>query len=93
MIRKAELADLDAVAALYEAVHNAEEAGLTDRETEVFLLLAQGYGSQSISDKLVVSIYTTRAHTRSIYNKLGVHSRKDLMDLVDLRVGQRLASR
>lgn len=58
----------------------ANEYGLTDRESEVFIRLAKGRGSQSISDELVVSLYTTRAHTRSIYTKLDVHSRKELMD-------------
>lgn len=58
----------------------ALEYGLTDRESEVFVRLAKGRGSQSISDELVVSLYTTRAHTRSIYTKLDVHSRKELMD-------------
>lgn len=56
------------------------EYGLTDRESEVFIRLAKGRGSQSISDELVVSLYTTRAHTRNIYTKLDVHSRKELMD-------------
>ena len=58
----------------------ALEYGLTDRECEVFVRLAKGRGSQSISDELVVSLYTTRAHTRNIYTKLDVHSRKELMD-------------
>lgn len=58
----------------------ASEYGLTERESEVFIRLAKGRGSQSISDELVVSLYTTRAHTRNIYTKLDVHSRKELMD-------------
>lgn len=60
----------------------ADEAGLTEREKEVFVLLAKGRGSQSISDALTVSLYTTRAHTRNIYVKLGVHSRHELSERV-----------
>ncbi|WP_270297195.1 LuxR C-terminal-related transcriptional regulator [Eggerthella sinensis] len=45
-------------------------------------MLARGYGSQSISDALTVSLYTTRAHTRNIYAKLDVHSRQELADRV-----------
>lgn len=60
----------------------ADEAGLTDREKEVFVLLAKGRGSQSISDALTVSLYTTRAHTRNIYVKLDVHSRHELSERV-----------
>lgn len=58
------------------------EVQLTEREKEVFVLLARGYGSQSISDMLTVSLYTTRAHTRNIYAKLDVHSRRELVDRV-----------
>lgn len=60
----------------------ADEAGLTEREKEVFVLLAKGRGSQSISDALTVSLYTTRAHTRNIYAKLDVHSRHELSERV-----------
>lgn len=63
----------------------SDECGLTEREREVFMLLAHGRGSQSISDALTISLYTTRAHTRNIYAKLGVHSRQELMDMVDGR--------
>ncbi len=50
-------------------------------------MLASGYGSQSISDELTVSLYTTRAHTRNIYAKLDVHSRQELADRVRTYVG------
>lgn len=59
-----------------------DEAQLTEREKEVLVMLARGYGSQSISDELTVSLYTTRAHTRNIYAKLDVHSRQELADRV-----------
>lgn len=61
----------------------ASERGLTEREREVFVLLARGRGSQSISDALTISLYTARAHTRNIYAKLDVHSRQELIDMVD----------
>ena len=51
-------------------------AGLSARETEVFLGLARGRTAQEIADREVVSIYTIRAHTRSIYAKLDVHSKR-----------------
>ena len=63
-----------------------EKAQLTEREKEVLVMLARGYGSQSISDALTVSLYTTRAHTRNIYAKLGVHSRQELADRVRVYV-------
>lgn len=57
-----------------------DEVGLTEREKEVFVLLAKGRGSQSISDALTISLYTMRAHTRNIYAKLDVHSRHELSE-------------
>ncbi len=61
----------------------AAENGLSERETEVFLLLAKGKTTQQVSDMLVISPYTTRAHVRSIYAKLDVHSRSELSKRVD----------
>jgi DNA-binding NarL/FixJ family response regulator len=50
-------------------------AGLTEREVEVLGLVAKGLTNQEIADQLVVSPRTVHAHLRSIYDKLGVHSR------------------
>ncbi len=36
----------------------------------------------------MVSIYTVRAHTRSIYAKLDVHSKKELTALVQKHVDE-----
>ncbi len=66
----------------------AESAGLSARETEVFISLARGRSAQEIADRDVVSIYTVRAHTRSIYAKLDVHSKKELTTLVQKHVDQ-----
>ena len=66
----------------------ARAAGLSARETEVFLGLARGRTAQEIADREVVSIYTIRAHTRSIYAKLDVHSKKELAALVQKQVDQ-----
>lgn len=60
----------------------AKAAGLSTRETEVLISLARGRSAQEIADRDVVSIYTVRAHTRSIYAKLDIHSKKELTDLV-----------
>ena len=66
----------------------ARTAGLSARETDVFLDLARGRTAQEIADREVVSIYTVRAHTRSIYSKLNVHSKKELTALVQNHVNQ-----
>lgn len=61
----------------------AEKHGLSAREAEVFRYLAMGRGSDYIADRLNVSWNTARSHTHNIYVKLGVHSRQDLIDVVD----------
>lgn len=44
--------------------------------------LSRGRSAQEIADREVLSIYTVRAHTRSVYAKLDVHSKKELVDLI-----------
>ena len=48
---------------------------LTDRELEVLQLIAEGSTNNDIAEKLFLSLNTVKAHTRSIYGKLGVKSR------------------
>lgn len=61
----------------------AKAHGLSTREAEIFLQLARGKTTQQVSEDLVISPYTTRAHIRNIYSKLNVHSRDELTKLVD----------
>ena len=49
--------------------------GLTSRELEVLVLVAQGLTDAAVAERLVVSIRTVHAHLRSIYRKLDVRSR------------------
>jgi len=49
--------------------------GLTPREAEVALLLAQGLANASIARRLDISPHTARHHTQRVLGKLGVHSR------------------
>lgn len=62
--------------------HLAVEHGLTPREQEVFTLMAQGRSSTFISEELFVSTNTVRKHIAHVYEKLGVHSRQELLTLV-----------
>ena len=59
------------------------EYGLSTRESDVLRCLAMGYGSERISETLGIKVNTVRAHTHNVYVKLEVHSREDLMLLVD----------
>jgi predicted ATPase len=49
--------------------------GLTAREVEVLGLVAEGLTDAQVAERLVVSLRTIHAHLRSVYRKLGLHSR------------------
>lgn len=55
--------------------------GLTDRESEILLLLARGRSSTYIGEALYLSPNTVRGHIKNIYAKLGVHSKQEIIDL------------
>jgi DNA-binding NarL/FixJ family response regulator len=52
---------------------------LTARETEVLELLQDGYTNSEIASELGIGIETVRTHARSVYRKLGVASRRELV--------------
>ncbi len=49
---------------------------LSERELDVLRLLATELGGPDIARELIVSLNTVRTHTKSIYTKLGVNSRR-----------------
>ena len=49
---------------------------LSEREREVLRLLATEMSGPEIARLLVVSLHTVRTHTKRIYTKLGVNSRR-----------------
>ena len=59
------------------------EHGLTPREAEILVHLGQGRTTRAISEKLVVSENTVKYHIKSIYQKLDVHSRDEVIDLIE----------
>ena len=59
-----------------QATQTAGEV-LSDRETEVLRLAAQGMSNMEIADSLTLSVRTVQTHLRSIFNKLGVGSRSE----------------
>jgi DNA-binding CsgD family transcriptional regulator len=63
----------------------AKEYNLTDRETEVFFLLAKGYKAPNISDSLTISYNTTRNHISKIYQKCGIHNQQEFVVFVNTR--------
>ncbi|WP_157941040.1 response regulator transcription factor [Rubneribacter badeniensis] len=57
--------------------------GLSARETEVLEEFVRGRSAAVIADKLFVSRNTVKTHLRRIYEKAGVHSRQELLDIIE----------
>ncbi|MDD5017690.1 MAG: helix-turn-helix transcriptional regulator [Eubacteriales bacterium] len=55
---------------------------LSDREIEVTELLARGMTNQIIGERLYISINTVKSHIKSIYKKLGISNRLQLINLL-----------
>ena len=62
---------------LSRAPSPAAAAGLTEREREVLVLIAQGCTNKEIATKLVVSPFTARNHVIRILEKLGLSRRSE----------------
>jgi DNA-binding CsgD family transcriptional regulator len=53
--------------------------GLTEAEAKVAVLAARGNSNSEIAASLVVSVRTVEAHLSTVYTKLGLRSRRELM--------------
>jgi DNA-binding CsgD family transcriptional regulator len=56
-----------------------EEAGLTVRQTEVVLLVAQGLSNKEVGNQLFIAPKTVKFHLTTVYGLLGVKSRAQLI--------------
>lgn len=52
-----------------------ERYGITPRELEVLVQMAQGLSNQEIANKLFVSLNTVKTHSSNVFSKLGVQRR------------------
>jgi len=73
----------EAVQALVQSAGQDQSLGsdLTPREFEVLELLVEGLNNPEISDRLYISIGTTRTHVSNIFSKLGVANRAEAITL------------
>ena len=80
-------ADLTAAIAVQDTVETlvcdelASRYGLTPREAEVVRCASQGHSLEKTAELLGVSVNTVRTHNRSVYAKMGVHSRQEIIEL------------
>ena len=63
----------------------AKEFGLSGREAEILVLIARGYTTNSMADKLVISPYTVNTHIRHIYEKMQIHKRSELLNYLNMQ--------
>ncbi len=63
--------------------HLAREYHLSSREAEVLEMLARGRSVPAIAEKLYLSENTIRSHAKRLYVALHVHSKQELIDLVE----------
>lgn len=56
---------------------------LTHREREIFTLLATGYDNEQIADHLNLAVQTVRNQVSTIYSKLGVKDRFEIIRLAN----------
>ena len=77
------------VAVIVEPAHPARISpllmsayGLTEREQDVTQLVLQGNSTVEIAERLVVSAHTVQQHLKSVFDKTGVRSRRDLVGKV-----------
>ena len=61
----------------------ARTYNLTSREAEVFELLVRGHSKTRIAETFLISENTVRGHVKHIYEKLGVHTKQELLDLYE----------
>ena len=56
-----------------------QQYGLTTREGEMLDLAVRGFSNEEIAQQLSISIHTVKKHFNSIYSKMGVHNRVQMM--------------
>ena len=61
----------------------ADTYNMSPRETELMILIVKGYSAKHIQERLLVSEHTVRAHIYNIYRKADVHSKQELIDLIE----------
>lgn len=54
---------------------------LSVQERKIFALILEGKSNKEISEILLIGLSTVKSHVNGIYSKLGINSRKDVMNL------------
>jgi DNA-binding NarL/FixJ family response regulator len=60
-----------------------KEEGLSERESQVLVLCAEGLSNREIANALYVGTETVKSHLRNVFAKLGVHNRVEVARYVE----------
>ena len=60
--------------------------GLSYREREVITEMLRGFSIKEIGERLFISETTVKTHQQNIYNKMGISSKKELIELVKTEI-------
>lgn len=63
-------------------VRRIGEMPLSPRQADVCMLMSRGHSFETIAEQLGISKHTAITHSRWIYNKLDVHNRSELVNLL-----------
>ena len=64
-----------------------ERYGLSEREGEIMIMFAKGRNLPYVQEELCLSKSTVSTHRQHIYQKLGVHSAQEMIDLIQKENG------
>jgi DNA-binding CsgD family transcriptional regulator len=73
--------------ALRQGIHKYKEIdkniikNLTNQERRILLLIKAGKSNKEISDELSIELSTVKSHAYNIFSKLGINSRKEILNL------------
>lgn len=65
-------------ATVSDVAGEAHGDGLTHREREVAILVAEGLRSREVAERLAIAPQTVKSHLKTIFDKLGVRNRVEL---------------
>ena len=71
----------------------AKRDGLSGREAEVLVLVADGRSNQEIATELFLSVRTVERHLATVYRKLGLHGRSARAAAVRYALGDETLTR
>ena len=81
LVKKGFMRSEDQVRMVHDAL--AKRYGLTEREKDVFVLMAAGHTRPRIREQLCISDGTVKTHAYHLYEKMDVHSREELYAVIE----------